>query len=186
MEDIQAIRRLQQGDISGLAWLVEHYQHRALRTAYLVLQDRAAAEDIVQAAFLRVFERIHQYDLQRPFAPWFLKIVINDALKLHARSASHTSLEHFADLPDTVFANPEAAAEQALCAEAIWAALADLSPGQRATIVERYYLDLSENEMAQLEGCATGTIKWRLSVARERLRSRLRDWYQPAHKTLGE
>jgi DNA-directed RNA polymerase specialized sigma24 family protein len=48
-----------------------------------------------------------------------------------------------------------------------------LSPRQRAVIVQRYYLEMSEKEMAAESGTAVGTIKWLLNAARERLRTLL-------------
>ena len=69
MNEQNAIQRLKQGDIHGLATLVHTYQDQALRIAYLITFDATLAEDIVQSAFLRVYERIAQYDPQRPFGP---------------------------------------------------------------------------------------------------------------------
>jgi len=48
-----------------------------------------------------------------------------------------------------------------------------LSPRQRAVIVQRYFLEMSEKEMAVESGAAVGTIKWLLNAARERLRGLL-------------
>jgi RNA polymerase sigma-70 factor (ECF subfamily) len=50
-----------------------------------------------------------------------------------------------------------------------------LSPRQRAVIVQRYFLDMSEREMAEESGSAVGTVKWMLNAARSRLRSLLGD-----------
>ena len=69
MDDQSAISRLKQGDLRGLETLVEHYQVRAVHAAYLILYDRSLAEDVVQASFVKVAERIHQFDAERPFAP---------------------------------------------------------------------------------------------------------------------
>jgi RNA polymerase sigma factor (sigma-70 family) len=55
----------------------------------------------------------------------------------------------------------------------IWDALERLSPRQRAVIVQRYFLDMSEKEMAAELDAAPGTIKWLLNAARERLRALL-------------
>ena len=85
MEEREAIARLNRGDIAGLETLVRQYQVQAVRTAYLITRDRALAEDIVQAAFLRVYERIGQFDTKRPFGPWFLRSVVNDAIKAATR-----------------------------------------------------------------------------------------------------
>ncbi len=81
MEDRIAISRLKQGDLTGLESLVNCYQVRAVHAAYLILYDRARAEDVVRTAFVKVVERAHQFDDGRPFAPWFFRIVANDALK---------------------------------------------------------------------------------------------------------
>ena len=68
MEDRIAISRIKQGDLNGLEILVNRYQVRAVHAAYLVVYDRALAEDTVQTAFVKVAERIDQFDEQpRPF-----------------------------------------------------------------------------------------------------------------------
>lgn len=57
-----AIRRLQQGDIRGLESLMLAGQVPAARVAYLITHDRDLAQDIVQSAFIRVYDRIGQFD----------------------------------------------------------------------------------------------------------------------------
>jgi RNA polymerase sigma-70 factor (ECF subfamily) len=52
----------------------------------------------------------------------------------------------------------------------IWDAMQKLSPRQRAVIVQRYFLEMSEKEMAVEAGSAVGTVKWMLNTARKRLR----------------
>jgi len=69
MEDQIAISRIKQGDLSALEPLVKRYQVQAVHAAYALVYDRALAEDIAQAAFLKVVESIHQFDQERPFAP---------------------------------------------------------------------------------------------------------------------
>jgi DNA-directed RNA polymerase specialized sigma24 family protein len=80
-----AIMRLQQGDIRGLESLMLAWQVPAARVAYLITHDRELAQDIVQSAFIRVYDRIGQFDANRPFGPWFLRIVANDAARLAKR-----------------------------------------------------------------------------------------------------
>src|SRR5262245_4363710 len=105
MEERQAIARLKLRDISGLEFLVHKHQVRAIRAAYLIVRDRALAEDIVQAAFLRAYDRIHQFDAERAFGPWFLKSVINDALKAVARQERQVSLDWHIDDDEHARAN---------------------------------------------------------------------------------
>lgn len=180
MNERKAITRLKSGDIGGLECLVRSYQVRAVRAAALITHDSALAEDIVQAAFIRAYERIHQFDETRPFGPWFLRSVVNDAVKAAARRRPVISLEtppadDSAALVDPT-PGPEALIEQAETQQAVWEALAQLPPEQRAAIVLRYYLGLSEAEIASGQACAPGTVKWRLHTARDRLRALLTPW----------
>jgi len=178
MEEQKAIARLKRGDISGLEALVRKYQVQAVRAAYLIIRDRALAEDIVQAAFLRAYERIGQFDAGRPFGPWFLRSVVNDAVKAATRRERQVPLEASAEGGETSLADPNPGpadlAEAAEIRQAVWTALGKLPPAQRAVIVLRYYLGLSEAEMAGELACPPGTVKWRLHAARKSLRTLLR------------
>jgi len=192
MQERDAIARLKRGDIRGLKVLVRTYQVQAVRTAYLITRDRAQAEDIVQAAFVRSYERIDQFDDRRSFGPWFLRSVANDALKAVSRSKHHLSIDgHLTDLagedqPDlseilaTLTPGPEELVEASEVRRAVWDALGELPPEQRAAIALFYYHDLSIAEVADHLACPPGTVKWRLHAARERLRALLRPSLWPA------
>lgn len=178
MEESQAIERLRRGDVGGLEFLVRRFQVRAVRTAYLVTHDLALAQDVAQAAFVRAYERIDQFDPVRPFEPWLMRSVLNDAIK----AANHR--DRVARLPDDGEADarpatgalvdnrpgPEQLWERAETAAEVWEALRQLTPAQRAAIVARYFLGLSEAEMTSVLNCPPSTVKWRLHAARERLR----------------
>lgn len=186
MEEQQAIALLKRGDIGGLETLVRKYQVQAVRAADLIVRDRALAEDIVQAAFLRAYERIGQFDVGRPFGPWFLRSVVNDAVKAAARRERQVPLDDetgemvsLADLLADPAPGPGELAEQAETRQAVWATLGELLPAQRAAIVLRYYLGLSEAELADELACPPGTVKWRLHAARKHLRALLRPLWSP-------
>jgi RNA polymerase sigma factor (sigma-70 family) len=80
MDERAAADRLKRGDVGGLEMLVDRYHTRATRAAYLVVRDAALAEDVAQGAFVRAFERIGGFDAGRPFGPWFMKLVLNEAI----------------------------------------------------------------------------------------------------------
>jgi len=184
MNERKAITRLKRGDIGGLETLVKAYQVRAVRAATLITHDRALAEDIVQAAFIRAYERIHQFDAARPFGPWFLRSVVNDAVKAVTRRRPQIALDgvppgDLARLTDPA-PGPDALLERAETQQAIVDALAQLPPDQRAAVVLRYYLGMSEAEIAGEQACPRGTVKWRLHAARDRLRTLLTPSHHPA------
>ena len=156
MDERQAIARLQSGDLSGLETLVECYQAQAVQAACLIVQDRALAEDIVQNAFIVVADKIHQYDPERPFKPWFFRSVVNASIKAANRQKRQVFLnepqpgqdESLADLLADTHPLPEEWLEQQENRASVLHAIDQLPAGQRAVIVMRYFLEVSEIEMA--------------------------------------
>lgn len=173
MDDTQAIRRLKRGDTGGLEILMEKYQVKAARAVFLITQDESIAQDVVQETFIRIYERIHQFDESRPFEPYLIRSVIHAALNAVRGDGKFTSLEtesgEMKDLLDKA-ASVESQVGFIQLQQEILNAMSKLSPRQRAVIVQRYYLDMSEKEMALTLNVAPGTIKWLLNAARERLR----------------
>ena len=176
MDDRIAISRIKQGDLNGLETLVYRYQVQAVYAAYLIVYDRVLAEDVVQTAFVKVVERVHQFDEQRPFAPWFFRIVVNDALKLTKRQKRYVPLEDF-DEPIARLAqwliDPrlplEQLVEQNEIRQDVLKAIQSLPPEQRGAVVMRYFLDMSEADMSVRMDRPLSTIKWWLRDARKRL-----------------
>ncbi len=175
MDEQTAIQQLRNGDIRGLEFLVERYQVRAVRTAYLITRDPGLAEDVVQDCFLRAYRGIRSFDAGRPFEPWFLRSVVNASVKLVQKSRRYVGVEDksaeaaFSRMAGQI-ASVETQVEAVEVQQRLWGAMENLSPRQRAVIVQRYYLQMSEQEMATQAGAATGTIKWLLNAARRRLR----------------
>src|SRR4028119_534361 len=93
MDERAAVDRLKRGDVGGLEMLVDRYHTRATRAAYLVVRDRALAEGVAQGAFVRAFERIGTFDAGRPFGPWFMKLVLNEAIAVARRRERVASRE---------------------------------------------------------------------------------------------
>lgn len=179
MDDLQAVRRLKSGDIGGLEILIARYQVKAVRTAYLVTHELAIAEEVVQEAFIRFYERARQFDERRAFEPYFLRMVVHGALNLVQRERrSAFSLDEEADLRGlecllSQASSVEAEVEREQLKGAIHKAIGALPPRQRAVAVQRYYLDMSETEMSAALQVTPGTVKWLLHAARTRLRTLL-------------
>ncbi len=179
MDDSQAIRRLKDGDIGGLEALVARYQQKAVQAAYLITHDEQLAEDVVQDTFVRLYQRIRYFDETRPFGPYLLRSVANAALNAAEKTArwvqigAGTDVERVGELL-RVAVSVEEQVEYARIKAEIAQALAALPPRQRTVIVQRYYLGMSEKEMAESISAAPSTVKWLLNAARQRLRAILR------------
>jgi RNA polymerase sigma-70 factor (ECF subfamily) len=175
MDEKQAIQRLKQGDIHGLEFLVDQFQVKSVRVAYLITRDFGLAEEIVQESFVKAYRSMRTFDENSPFEPWFLRSVVNASVKMMQRSARQVEMGEDAD--ESLFVefvsrveSVEERVESIEVQNQVWDAMRKLSPRQRAVIVQRYFLAMSEKEMAAESGAAVGTIKWLLNAARERLR----------------
>jgi RNA polymerase sigma-70 factor (ECF subfamily) len=175
MDDSQAIQKLKKGDISGLEYLVAHYQVRAFRAAVLILHDEALAEDVVQETFLRIYSNIYHFDGDRSIGPYLMRSVIHAALNVAKKEARHIAFDEETEpmvverLLQTA-ATTEDQIEYNQLKQEIYFALTKLKPNERMVIIERYYLEMSEKEMATRHAIAPGTIKWLLNSARRLLR----------------
>jgi RNA polymerase sigma-70 factor, ECF subfamily len=172
MDELEAIRLLKNGQVEYLDVLVQKYQLKAIRAAYFITQDRGLAEDVVQETFIKMYKRIHQFDESRPFLPYFLRSVINAALNTVRGNSRVVPLEQDIVITEDLLEKARDVESQVeyrqLIAE-IQASIAKLNPRQRAVIVQRYYLDMSENDMVLEMDVPPGTIKWLLHSARKRL-----------------
>lgn len=148
-----------------VAFLLDEYQ-RAYRAAWLVLRDRQLAEDAVQEAFLRVWRFRGSLPDGDAVRPWLYRVVVNTAISSLRHERLRTERE-----PMASSSAPDRDPDDALV---VAAALADLPDHLRIPIVLRYWVGLSEKEIATAIGRRPGTVKSRLHEARARLSSDLR------------
>jgi RNA polymerase sigma-70 factor (ECF subfamily) len=177
LEEKLAIARLKQGDLDGMEALVRRYQVLAVSAAFLIVRDPKLAEDIVQDAFLHAAEKIDQFDESRPFGPWFLRSVINASTKAVRRQkrlipldAQDEETSKVADWLMDSNPQPELVLETEETRQMVWKALGELKAEQRAVIVMRHFLDMSEAEITHELDRPLTTIRWRLKTARNQLR----------------
>jgi RNA polymerase sigma-70 factor (ECF subfamily) len=176
MDDLQAILRLKRGDIGGLEILVARYQAKAMRVAFLITHDESLAEDVVQDTFMRLYRKIGQFDSASPFEPYLLKSVVNAALNVTRKVKQQISLDGDLGQVEKLLSQAtsvESEVDYLQLKQWIIAVLAKLEPRQRAAVVQRYYLEMTEKEMAVALDAAPGTVKWLLNAARTRLRGLL-------------
>lgn len=175
MDDSQAIQRLKKGDIGGLEFLIARHQVKAFRTAVLILSDDALAEDVVHDTFLRIYQRIRYFDADRPFEPYLMRSIAHAALNAAEKASRYMTLNEETEpvILERLLhkaTTTENQVEYIQLKQEISSALTKLKPRERMVIVERYYLDMSEKEMAEEHAIAPGTVKWLLNSARHQLR----------------
>ena len=153
------------------AWLATGYGP-AYRTAYLILRDRALAEEAVQEAFLRAWRFRAALPDGDGVRPWLYRVLVNTCCSKLRHESTHRSRTEVAaqrEAASWVTETPEDEATRAEVAEAVTAALAALPEHLRIPVVLRYYSGLSEREIAVAIRRRPGTVKSRLHEARRRL-----------------
>jgi RNA polymerase sigma factor (sigma-70 family) len=175
LEEAELVERARNGDVAAYEELVRMYQDLAVRTAYAITGG-ADAPDAAQEAFVKAYYSLGRFRPGRPFRPWLLRIVANEAINRRRSARRHANLALRAAegrLPADAVPSPEGAALAQLEQEKLLQAVNGLRPDDRLLIAYRYWLELSEAEMAEALGCPRGTVKSRLSRALGRLREHL-------------
>jgi RNA polymerase sigma-70 factor, ECF subfamily len=161
------VRAAQRGSADAVEALVRRHWERAHRTAFLIVRDAGAAEDICQEAMLAAVGAIRDFDWRRPFDPWLHRIVVNrslDLLRERGRRAEVAETRDQQPAPESV--------DHALPG-ALAGALAALDAEDRAIVVLRHLLDYSSNEIGAMLGVPPTTVRTRLRRALDRLRAAL-------------
>ena len=145
---------------------------RLFRTTYAVAGDVASAEDALQAAYAKAFaswRRVREADHPEAYVR---RMAVNEVLGTRRRPSFRR--ERYVDAEPAPAPSPEPSLADR---DAVWRAVSELPPRQRAVVVLRYWEDLSEAEIAEVLGCSRGTVKSQASAALARLR---------AHSTTGD
>lgn len=180
------LRKARGGNLFAFEEMVKRYQRRVYAVARRIVQRHDVADDVTQDAFLRAYQALSSFDLERPFGPWICRIAANLALN-HVRSpeAREQELpEGHAEMP-TAAPDPLRDVLEAEARRVLDAAIKTLPADQSAVLVLRVFEDLSYREIADALGIEMGTVMSRLSRAREKLRTALEPYLGSAMKRAG-
>jgi RNA polymerase sigma-70 factor (ECF subfamily) len=171
--------RLARGDKDALAPLVERHYRRLYRIALGYLRQREDALDVVQEAFVKVFQAASRWDGSADAGPWLSRVTVNLSIDRWRRNKRRGQTfsplaegDHFEVLADTRPA-PDSGVASRESGERLRAALSTLPERQRAVVVLRHYQELSLEEIATTLGMSLGTVKSSLHRALHRMRASL-------------
>jgi RNA polymerase sigma-70 factor (ECF subfamily) len=176
LEESELVERAQSGEIEAFEELVRTYQQLALRTAQVITGNAAEAQDAAQEAFVKAFYALGRFRPGASFRPWLLRIVANEAInrrRAARRKANLVLRVAESRPPDGAAPSPESAALAHELRQELLDAVNRLRTEDRLVIAYRYFMDLSEAEMAEALDCPRGTVKSRLSRALKRLQGEL-------------
>lgn len=183
MSETELIKRCQKGDREAFDELVRMYQGQVINIAYGMLSDREDAYDAAQEAFIKVYRNIGNFKGKSSLSTWIYRIVsnvCNDFLRKRQRSGVAVSISGAAqndddkdiDITDTA-PTPEELVELSEEQRALRIAISELSAEYREIITLSDIEQLSYEEISEVLKCPTGTVKSRLSRARNALRKKL-------------
>lgn len=166
-----ALVRRALSDRQAYGELVQRYRQQVVAVVYRMCGDVYLAEEAAQEAFIRAWQHLESYDMQRPFRNWLYRIAINAALDALRRQPPVSALE---GQPLAAPAgDPENILEHRERAEAVRQAVLALPPASRAVLVLREYQGLAYQEIADTLHIPVGTVMSRLNYARQALRQSL-------------
>jgi RNA polymerase sigma-70 factor (ECF subfamily) len=176
--DAELIARVLEGDRDSYQLLVRRYQESLFRVAYSMVEDRDAAEDLVQDAFVRSYVNLARCKDRARFRFWLLATLRNRALdyiKEKRRRDVSLSDEDVLRHVEAESAAPSGLGERLQVQRALGAALQRLSPALREAFVLRHVEEHSFEEIAQLLDTGVSAVKMRVHRARQQLQ----EWLEP-------
>ena len=174
LDEAELVERAKAGDLDAFERLVVLHQRAALQVAYVIAGSEA--EDATQEAFVKAFRALGRFRSGSPFRPWLLRIVANEARNQRRGATRRAGLAlRVAERPAGVERSSEDAALGAISRAELVRAVSGLPERDRLTLAYRYFVGLSEAEMATAMACRPGTVKSRLARALGRLRQELPD-----------
>lgn len=186
--DALLVAQVRQGDVRAFELLVVKYQRRIERLVGRMIRDPDQVQDVAQETFIRAYRALPQFRGESAFYTWLYRIAVNTAKRALADTrrnpvVTESALAGASDDGDETsrlenelsdVATPEAVMASKEIANAVNAAIADLSEDLRQAITLREIEGLSYEEIAEAMNCPIGTIRSRIFRAREAIAARLR------------
>ena len=173
--DQALLERYRNGDRAAFTELVIRYQRPIYNAAFWVLRKAEDANDITQIVFLKVAERLDEYDPKYKFFSWIYRITVNESLNLLRRNGREDALDDEIDIPGADTANPEWQVGEAEVSRRIQVALMSMNTNDRMVLTLRHFSEFSYQEIGQILDLDEKTVKSRLFEARHRLAELLKD-----------
>jgi RNA polymerase sigma-70 factor (ECF subfamily) len=190
--DILLVNSARGGDVEAFEKLVRQYDRQIFRIAQHITQNREDAEDVVQDAFLKAYEKLNQFQGNSKFYTWLVRIAVNESLmRLRKRRTGRmVSIDEDVETEEGSMPrdladwgpDPEEQYGQSEMADILRKTIQGLPPGFRVVFVLRDVEGLSTEETAETLGLSIPAVKSRLLRARLQLRERLSRYFRNRNK----
>lgn len=182
-DETELIHSALQGESSSFGVLVGRYQDRLFSCVLNVIDDPDEAEDVVQESFIQAYLKLDTFQHNSRFFTWIYRIAFNNALSRRRRRRNTLSLdlarENTGAEPTAKFDSPENNLVRNENVDQLRAAMLELSDDHRIILTLREMQDMSYEDIAVVLDISIGTVRSRLSRARNALKTQLElspDW----------
>lgn len=171
MSEPQLIERLTQKDKNALQYLYDHYAAALYGVVLRIVKSEAVAEEVLQDAFVKIWEKIEVYDSQKgTLFTWMMAITRNLALD-KLRSKGYKQTQKTDDIENTVhITDPKHSTEINTENIGVKDMLNELHEDQRFVVEMLYFEGYTQSELAKEYDIPLGTVKTRLRAAIIKLR----------------
>jgi RNA polymerase sigma-70 factor (ECF subfamily) len=180
----ELVRQAQAGDIQAFERLFEQYQRGIYNAIFQMVRSESDAADLTQEAFVRVWKSLPRLEAPEAFTSWLYRIATNlgrNWIRDNTR-VRHESLDQpvggdedegaAREIPD-LRGDPATHAQTHAVQDVVQRAIQGLSPDHRQVVTLHHLEGMAVEEIAQIMNCSVGTVKSRLSRARDHLRRKL-------------
>jgi RNA polymerase sigma-70 factor, ECF subfamily len=165
------------GDREAFRELFEVYQGRVYSVALHYTGEQAAARDITQQVFLKLFTRLAQFREEAEFTTWLYRLVANTCLDEKRRGRRFVPIDECGEtLPPASRESAEESYSRREVSARVQAAIRELKPKLRLVILLKYVEGMSYEEIARALGCSPGTVASRLNRGHKALAGKLAGW----------
>ena len=173
--DQALLARYRNGDRDAFAEIVVRYQRHIYHAAFWILRPAEDARDIAQVVFMRVVERLDEYDSHYKFFSWIYRIAVNESINLLRRNGREEELDDETEIAGADGLNPESQFSEAERSRHIHHAFMSMSTNDRTVLMLRHFSECSYQEIAEILDLDEKTVTSRLFEARHRLGGMLKD-----------
>ncbi len=176
-QETKVIRHVLHGDIESFRFIVERYENPIARMIRNITNNRESCEDIAQDVFFAAYRKLASFDPARSkFSTWLFTIARNTSINA-MRKKRPLSMSELPQNSDTHNPSDELAEKEFF--DKLDAGLETLPSAQKRAFVLAEFEELSYEDIAQIEGVRTGTIKSRINRAKKKLAKALKEiWYE--------
>jgi RNA polymerase sigma-70 factor (ECF subfamily) len=194
--DAVAVERTLAGDRDAFRVLVERHSHRVFQLAYRITRNQQDAEEVVQEAFLRAYQKLSQFAARANFGTWVYRIAANHAIdRMRKRRSEDAQREIPARLteddakddsisrvPDGA-PSPERLAQSSELGRQMRRVLSELTPAERTAFVMRHWEGAGIEEIAEALKSSSGAAKNTVFRSVKKLRQALEPFVHPRERS---